>query len=216
MAGRYELYLCSMFLPLLSLRTRRVCTLLFFGFLSWGRAAQAQQSAPATIRLQPEDLRRGHNGQQRNFFFLPPGIVGENYVGAGFFGQKLRPYLAGNTEALDNLDHYRRQKRLFLLERLVFISCVGVYGQQVLSGDKPVYFNPTQRVAVGVAAASLIANIFISRNTNTHLQRAVESYNATVDPSRRGGLWHRVQPTNLGLNCTLQGQPLLALSWSLR
>ena len=203
--------------PLLA-PARLLRVLLFVGLLSSGVAAQAQQAAPATIRLQPEDLRRGLNGMQRNFFFLPPGVTGENYKGAGYFGQRLRPYLAGNTEALDNLDHYRRQKRLFLLERLVFLSSVGLYGEQVLargSGDLQ-YSNPTQRVAVGVAVTCLVANIFISRNTNTHFQRAVESYNANVDGSRRGSHWQRAQPTTIGLNCTPQGQPLLALSWSLR
>ena len=180
--------------------------------------AHAQQAAvPATIRLQPADLRRDHNGQQRNFFFLPPGIIGENYVGAGFFGQRLRPYLVGNTEALDNLNDYRRQKRLFLTERLVFVGAVSLYGQQVLAGaGDQQYFNPTQRVAIGVAVTSLVANIFITHNTNIHMQRAVDAYNSAVDESRRGSLWQRVQPSALGINCTRTGQPLLALSWGLR
>jgi hypothetical protein len=200
----------------LLLSTRAVRALFVIGLLSCAFRAQAQQAAPATIRLQPEDVQRGYNGEQRNFFFLPPGIVGENYVSAGFFGQKLRPYLGTNEEALDNLDRYRRQRWLFLLERLTFVSAVGVYGQQVLSGDKQVYFNSTQKVAVGVAVTSLLANILITRNTNSHLQRAVETYNADVDVNRRGSLWRRVRPTNLGIHCTSTGQPLLAFSWSPR
>ncbi|WP_375415671.1 hypothetical protein [uncultured Hymenobacter sp.] len=193
-------------------RTFLSSSLLISGLLSGGGAARAQQLAPATIRLQTEDLERGLNGQQRNFYFLPPGATGENYQSAGFFGQKLRPYLAVNPEALRSLNQYRRQKTLFLAERLVFVGAVGLYGQQVLAGDKRQYFNPTQQVAVGVAAASLLTNILISRNTNHHLLRAVEAYNA----GRTGSLWRRAQPTNMVVRCTSAGQPSLALSWSLR
>lgn len=197
-------------------RTWPVSLFFIVGLLGSSAAVRAQQAAPATIRLQPEDLERGLNGQQRNFYFLPPGATGESYESAGFFGQKLRPYLAGNTEALDNLNQYRRQKTLFLAERLVFVGTVSLYGQQVLAGDKKEYFNATQQVALGVAAASLLTNILISRNTNHHLQRAVEAYNAGPPGSRRGSLWQRAQPTNLGLQCTTAGRPLLALGWSLR
>ncbi|RZJ61377.1 MAG: hypothetical protein EOO58_01880, partial [Hymenobacter sp.] len=61
------------------------------------RAAWAQQAAPATIRLSPEDLERGRLGSQSRFFFLPPGKTGEDsYQSAGFFGQKLRPYISSS------------------------------------------------------------------------------------------------------------------------
>lgn len=191
-------------------------SLVLFLSFSWPASAWAQQTAPATIRLQPEDVERGHNGAQRNFFFLPPGVTGENYEDAGFFGQRLRPLLANNQEALDNLNDYRRQKTLFLTERIVFLSAVGLYGQQILGNGEREYFNSTQQAALGVAAASLIANVFISRNTNHHLQQAIEAYNADVDVDRRGSLWRRARPQQLGLQCTRQGQPLLALRWSLR
>ncbi len=98
----------------------------------------------------------------------------------------------------------------------MFVSAVGVYGQQVLARDERQYFNSTQQVAVGVAAASLLANIFISRNTNNHLQRAVEAYNAEVDGSQHRKGWLRLRPTNIGLQGTARGQALLALRWSLR
>lgn len=191
--------------------------LLVVGLGSGAGAARAQEAAPATIRLQPEDLERGLNGQQRNFYFLPPGASGEQYQNAGFFGQKLRPYLAGNPEAVDNLNDYRRQKTLFLLERVVFVSAVALYGQQVLAADnKQQYFNSTQQVAIGVVATSLVANIFINRNTNRHLQHAVDAYNADVDGKGRGSLWHRARPANLALNCTRTGRPLFTLRWCLR
>lgn len=189
---------------------------LVVGLLGGGRAARAQQAAPTTIRLQPEDLARGLNGAQHNFYFLPPGATGENYLSAGFFGQKLRPYLAGNSAALTHLADYRRQKTQFLVDRLVLVGAVAVYGQQVLSDDKQQYFNSAQQVAIGVAAASLVATIFINRNTNRYLQQAVEAYNEDAGAGRHGGLWQRARPSNLGVQCTPAGQPLLALSWSLR
>jgi hypothetical protein len=176
-------------------------------------AARAQE-APSTIRLQAEDLQRRNNGPQLNFYFLPPGVEGEKYQSAGFFGQKLRPYLAGNEEALNNLNRYRRQKTLFLIDRLVAVGAVGLYGQQVLSGPgDQQYFNNTQKVAIGVFATSVLATVFINRNTNQHMQRAVSAYNAA---DVRGALWPRLRPSAIGLGQAATGQPLVALRWSLR
>ncbi|UYZ62854.1 hypothetical protein [Hymenobacter weizhouensis] len=183
--------------------------------MSLGVAARAQQ--PATIiRLTPEDQQRGLNGVQKNFFFTTGlGTTEEEYQNAGFFGQRLRPYLAANSAALDNLNLYRRQKWLFLTERLVFVGAVGVYAQQVLAKDtEQQYFNRTQQVAAGVAAASLLSNIFISRYTNQHLQQAVEAYNAGPPAARTGAL-RRLRPAGLGVGATPAGRPVLALRWNL-
>ena len=174
--------------------------------------ATAQQ-APATIRLLPEDAERGLNGPQHNFDFLPPGVEGDNYKTAGFFGQKMRPYLAGNPEALAHLNEYRRQKTLFLIDRLVAVGAFGLYGQQILAGDERQYFNPTQRVAIGVFAASLLATVFINTNTNTYMQRAVKSYNAGL---AYHSVWPRLRPAAVGVAAAPTGQPLLALRWAVR
>ncbi|OWP64887.1 hypothetical protein CDA63_00575 [Hymenobacter amundsenii] len=179
-----------------------------------GLGAQAQQSAP--IQLSPEDQGRGLNGVQKNFFFAQGSAkTDKDYQNAGFFGQQLRPYLAGNEEALDALNSYRRQKWLFVAERLTFVGAVGVYGQQVLAKSNDYqYFNGTQKVAIGVAAVSLLSNIFIVRNTNSHFQRAVEAHNAGM-PAARVGLLQRLQPGTVGLATSATGRPLLALSWNL-
>jgi hypothetical protein len=171
------------------------------------------QQAPTTIRLLPEDAARGLNGHQHNFDFLAPGTTGEAYQTAGFFGQKLRPYLAGNAEAVSHLNDYRRQKTLFLLDRIVAIGAFGLYGQQILARDERQYFNSTQQVAIGIFAASLVATLFINRNTNKHLQHAVDSYNTGLSHS---GLWPQMRPTTVGLAATPTGQPLLAMRWTLR
>ncbi|WP_046245995.1 hypothetical protein [Hymenobacter terrenus] len=171
------------------------------------------QQAPATIRLLPEDAQRGLNGPQHNFDFLAPGASGDNYQTAGFFGQKLRPYLAGNAEALAHLNNYRRQKTLFLIDRLVAVGSFGLYGQQILAKDDRQYFNNTQKVAIGVFATSLLATVFINRNTNTHLLRAVSAYNA--GPAR-GSVWPRLRPAGVGFGAAPAGQPLLAIRWALR
>ncbi|MBH8570606.1 hypothetical protein KB206_17065 [Microvirga sp. STS02] len=171
------------------------------------------QQAPGSIRLSPEDEGRGLGGPQHNFDFLAPGASGDNYQTAGFFGQKLRPYLAGNADALAHLDEYRRQKTFFLIDRLVAVGSFGVYGQQILAHGDRVYFNSTQQVAIGVFATSLIATIFINRNTNSHLQRAVKSFNQDV---AHGGTWQRLQPAAIGFAAAPTGQPLLSLRWALR
>jgi hypothetical protein len=179
-------------------------------------AAQAQQPAPV-LRLAPEDQNRGLNGVQKNFYFTTEtGTTEPAYQNAGFFGQRIRPYLAGNQEALDNLNRYRRQKWLFIAERLTFVGAVGLYGQQVYAhAEKEEYFNNTQQVAVGLAAFSLLSNILISRNTNSHFQRAVEAHNAGLPAARRGAL-PQLRPSTVGLAASRSGHPLLALSWNLR
>lgn len=176
-------------------------------------AAHAQQ-APATIRLLPEDAQRGLNGAQHNFDFLPPGVADERkYQTAGFFGQKLRPYLADHPEALAQLNHYRRQKTQFLVDRIVAVGSFGVYGQQVLSGSERQYFNDVQKVALGVFATSIMATLFINRNTNSYLQRAVNAYNLGKPQS---ALWPRLRPAGMGLGAAPTGQPLLVLRWAVR
>ena len=185
-------------------------TALIFSFFA---AAHAQQ-APATIRLLPEDAQRGLNGAQHNFDFLPPGVTDERkYQTAGFYGQKLRPYLADSPEALAQLDHYRHQKTQFLVDRLVAVGSFGVYGQQVLSGSERQYFNDVQKVALGVFATSLVATLFINRNTNSYLQRAVGAYNLGKP---QGAVWPRLRPTGMGLGAAPTGQPLLVLRWAVR
>lgn len=175
------------------------------------QVAQAQQVTPATIRLLPEDQERGQYGHQHNFYFLPPGKTGEDYQNAGFFGGRLRPYLAGNTAALTELDNYKRQKTLYLVDKALLVGAVGLYGSQVFSHGDPVYFNGAQQAAAGVAAVSLLATLFINRHTNEHLKQAVDTYNTTL-PGTHGTMWPKLRPTSVGV-AALNGQPGLALRW---
>ena len=192
-------------------RLRRGAAVLVTG-VAFAQVAQAQQ-APNTIRLSPEDAERGANGPQHNFYFLPPGVGGENYTNAGFFGQKLRPYLAGKPEALDFLNDYRRQKTLFLIDRIVAVGALGLYGQQVFGDGFPNYFNNTQKVAAGLFVTSLLATLVINHNTNQHFQQAVESANSSL---ARGSIWPRLRPSQIGLGSSATGQPLLAVRWAVR
>ncbi|MVN76652.1 hypothetical protein GO988_09985 [Hymenobacter sp. HMF4947] len=178
-----------------------------------GRAQQAP--TPATIRLSPDDLERGQYGNQQNFFFLPPGKTGEDYQSAGFFGQKLRPYLSSSSQAVQELDHYRRQKTLFLVDKALLVGSVALYGSQVFAHGDPVYFNSTQQVAAGVAVVSLLATLFINHHTNEYLKQAVDNYNNDLPGQRRGMLWHQLRPSGLGVAPTPHGQPVLALRWQL-
>ena len=196
--------------------TRRLChwqlrstafLALVFGLLAPARA----QQAPTTVRLLPEDAVRGLNGPQHNFDFLAPGQADRRYQTAGFFGQKLRPYLVDNSPALAHLNDYRRQKTFFLADRLLAIGAFGLYGQQILGNGEREYFNSTQQVAIGVFAASVLATVFINRNTNRHFIKAVEAYNAGL--AHRGT---RLRPAVVGLGLAPAGQPVLALRWALR
>jgi hypothetical protein len=178
-------------------------------------AAQAQ-TKPATIRLSPEDQERGQYGAQRNFFFLPPGQTGEdNYQSAGFFGQKLRPYLKTSPTALAELDKYSRQKTLYLIDRGVLLGSVIFYGSQVFKDGEAQYLRGSQQVAIGAAAASLIATLFINRRTNEYLKQAVDNYDTNAPGARQGALWQRLRPAGVGFGATAQGAPTLGLRWQL-
>jgi hypothetical protein len=174
----------------------------------------AQTTPPTTIRLSPEDIERGQHGSQHNFFFLPPGKTGEeSYKSAGFFGNKLRPYIASNAEAVRELDNYKRQKTLYLIDKAVLVGAVGLYASQVFKGDDAQYFSSTQQVAASLAVASLLGTIFINRNTNEYLKQAVDNYN-TGTPGVHGTLWPRLRPAGMGV-ATTAGHPVLALRWQL-
>lgn len=174
----------------------------------------AQQAPPTTIRLSPEDLERGQSGVQQNFYFLPPGKTGEdNYKSAGFFGGGLRPYLAGDAEALSSLNDYKRQKTLYLVDKAVLLGALGLYASQVFGHGDAQYTNGTQIAAGGIAVASLVGSIFINRNTNEYLKQAVDSYNTNA-PGAHGTLWPRLRPSGLGL-AVPSGHPVLALRWQL-
>ena len=181
-------------------------------------AGNASGQAGSTIRLSPEDKERGLNGVQKNFYFTTKAYSTDaDYVNAGYFGQHLRPYLAGNQEALDNLNRYRRQKWMFLTERLTFVGAIATYGAQTLNSDsdKPQYFSDQQKVTLGVAAVSLLSNVFITRRTNQHFQRAVEAHNAGLPEARHTGFLQRLVPSSIGVAAPT-GQPQLALRWQLR
>jgi hypothetical protein len=173
----------------------------------------AAQGAPTTIRLLPEDAERGQYGHQHNFYFLPPGKTGEDYQNAGFFGGRLRPYIAKNAEAVRELDNYKRQKTIYLVDKLVLVGSVGLYASQVFKGNETQYFNSTQQVAAGLAVASLLGTIFINRRTNEYFKQAVDTYN-TGTPGVHGTLWPRLRPTGIGVAATA-GRPVLALRWQL-
>ena len=178
------------------------------------RPALAQQGPPATIRLSPEDEARGQYGPQRNFYFLPPGKTGEdNYQSAGFFGAKLRPYLAGHPQALQQLDKYKTQKTLYLADRALLVGSAILYGSQVFGHGDIQYANSTQIVAGGLFVTSLVATLFINRHTNEYLKQAVDDYN-TDPPGRHGTGWPRLRPAGVGV-AAAGSHPVLALRWQL-
>jgi hypothetical protein len=181
-----------------------------------GIIAAHAQAKPTTIRLSPEDESRGQYGSQRNFFFLPPGQLGENnYQSAGFFGQKLRPYIKSSPAAVAELDKYSRQKTLFLIDRGVVLGAVVVYGSQVFKDGEAQYLRSTQQVAIGAAAVGILATLFINRHTNEYLKQAIDNYNTEGAATKHSALWQRLRPAGVGLGATAQGAPTLGLRWQL-
>ncbi|MGI4870081.1 MAG: hypothetical protein ACRYFX_02765 [Janthinobacterium lividum] len=206
-----------MFTSRLLAGTSLVAAILGASALSGASVAQAQQGpTPATIRLPPEDAAPEFYGGQHNFYFLAPGQTGEaNYQNAGFFGQRLRPYLSSSPDAVNELDSYRSQKTLFLVDRALVLGSVVVYAVQVFGHGDAQYFNDVQKGAASVAAVSILATIFINRNTANHLRQAVDNYNSTLPDKDHSTVWPRLRPATLGVAATPQGQPMLALGWRL-
>ena len=169
---------------------------------------------PRWIDLPPNEWRRGKNGWQTTFDY---------YVGvdpqprtAGFFGQRLRREMTAlgglNTASEAALNRYRRQKRLFLTERFVFLGTLIFAGADIIQNDYD-YFNNSEAVLTGVAIASLLANVWISRNTNSHLQRAVKEYQGELIPQTPGGWVPRLQPAFGGIAPQRGGGGGLVVGW---
>jgi hypothetical protein len=161
-------------------------------------------------------LERGQYGHQHNFFFLPPGKTGEdNYLSAGFFGQKLRPFLGNNQDAIASLNDYKRQKTLYLADRVLLVGSAATYAVQALNGsDNTRYTSPGQLVTGGLLVTSLVATLFINRHTNEYLKQAVDAYNSDLPTSRHGSL-RQLCPATYGLAASPTGRPMLALGWRL-
>ena len=93
------------------------------------------------------------------------------------------------------------------------MGSLATYGIKVFEKNKfPQYDSQPQLVAGGAFVASLLATIFINRNTNHHFQRAVEP---TMPAKARVACGRGLRPSDVGLGA-VQGQPTLALSWNLR
>lgn len=191
----------------------------------WARPAAAQltqiEQVPAAVQprwidLAGEEWARGRNGRQSNFdYFVGLDREPRN---AGFFGQRLRREMTAlggltpETEAA--LDRYRRQKKLFLTERIVFVSTVIIAGADIVRTDYS-YFENSELVIGAVAALSLLSNVWISRNTNSHLQRAVKEYQGAMFPQGPGGRTIDWRPSFGGLTPQRGGGVGLVVGWKL-
>ena len=100
-----------------------------------------------------------------------------------------------------------------MIDKIVLVGSLGLYGSQVFGPGDAQYFNSTQQVAAGIAVVSLFATIFINRHTNEYLKQAVDNYN-TGTPGVHGTLWPRLRPAGVGVAATM-GRPVLALRWQL-
>ncbi len=169
------------------------------------------------IDLEASDWQRGKNGRQTNFaYYLGTDPTARN---AGFFGQRLRREMTAlgtlTPDAEAALNRYRRQKKLFLAERIVFATTLVVAGADIIRNDYS-YFENSELIIGGVAAVSLLSNIWISRNTNTHFQRAVKEYQGALFPQRpMGGGRPSWRPAFGGLGPQRRGGVGVVVGWQL-
>ncbi len=171
---------------------------------------------PRWVDLSPPDWRRGKNGWQTNFtYFVGTSQEPRN---AGFFGQRLRRELTDlgglTPEAEAALNRYRRQKKLFLTERFVFVSTLIVAGADIIRNDYS-YFENSEIIIGSVALASLISNFWISRNTNSHLQRAVMEYQGGLIPQAPRGWAPHLRPAFGGVVPQRGGGLGVVVGWRL-
>jgi hypothetical protein len=167
------------------------------------------------IDLSAEDWQRGKNGRQANFDFT----IGRDSTlrNAGFFGQRLRRSLlelgAVPPETEAALNRYRRQKWLFLGERIVFGTTMIAAGADILINQYA--FGTSEIILTSVAVTSLITNIWVSRNTNSHLQRAVMEYQGALFPQKPTGWRPNLRPAFGGLTPQRGGGVGVAIGWNL-
>src|SRR5690606_18739615 len=128
------------------------------------------------ISRSAEEIQRGNGGAARNFYYYLGGNLTEK--NAGFFGQHIRKDVAVSPGAIKELNKYRNYKIAYLAERVVFVSSVALYANEILQDEGYEYFNDRQKVYLGVAAGSLLVNVLILRNTGQHMVRAIDEYNA--------------------------------------
>ena len=162
-----------------------------------------------------EDMQRGNGGPTRNFYYYLAADQRER--NAGFFGQHLRQDIAASPDALKELDKYRNYKIGYLAERAVFVSSVILYANEVLQDEGYVYFNDRQKVYLGIAAGSLLVNVLILRNTNQHMLRAIDEYNAFATVKNNSS-FHKFKPSGFGFGTFYNRNvvPGLTLNWQLR
>ncbi|KAA9333806.1 hypothetical protein [Adhaeribacter soli] len=188
------------------------------------KEAPAQQNATQTgaktikyptVSLTVEDMQRGNGGMHSNFYYYVGADQRER--NAGFFGQHLKKDIQASPDALKELEKYRNYKIAYLAERVVFVGAVALYMSQVWSGDDAVYFNDTQKLAVGLAGGSLILNIILSRKTNQHMYRAIDEYNAFATMQNNTG-FYKLKPDNWSLGAVYDKKvvPGITLQWNLR
>ncbi len=183
-------------------------------------AAKPEQPAPVKplaypkIRLSPQDEARGNGGPNRNYYYY----LGANQQekNAGFFGQKLRKDLSPSPDAIKELNKFRNYKIAYVAERLVFISAIALYANEVLSGDGYSYFNNRQKVYAGLALGSLLVNVYVVRNTDQHMQRAIKEYNAfAIMENQSGFLKLKPDTWSVGARFNREIIPALTLQWEL-
>ncbi|MBK0401367.1 hypothetical protein I5M27_00115 [Adhaeribacter sp. BT258] len=178
-------------------------------------AKPAKPLAYPLISRTAEDVQRGNGGPTRNFYYYLGADQREK--NAGFFGQHLRKDIAASPEALQELNKYRNYKIGYLAERAVFVSAVILYANEVLQDEGYVYFNDRQKVYLGIAAGSLLVNVLILRNTNQHMLRAIDEYNAFATINNNSG-FYKLKPSGFGFGTFYNRKvvPGLTLNWQLR
>ena len=135
-------------------------------------------------------------------------------IGLGTFGSTVARELTRNGHQVIGID-----------KNAVLVAALADDLTQVVTADAT-----DQRVLdeLGVAAcdaalvaigenieASILATLFINRNTNSYFQRAVGAYNGTSH-SGHGAVWPRLRPNGLEVGQARSGQPTLGLSWAVR
>jgi hypothetical protein len=168
-----------------------------------------------TVSLSAEDQQRGNGGAHRNFYYYLGGDQRER--NAGFFGQHLKQDISASSDALKELKKYKNYKIAYLVERAVFVGAIIGYMSEVYQQDGSEYFNNRQKVYIGLAGGSLIANVIISRNTNQHMTRAIDEYNAFATMRNNTG-FHKFKPDAFGIGAikTTKAIPAVSVTWNLR
>jgi len=144
----------------------------------------------------------------------------ENYQDIGFFGSKLKPYYAGNEQALKSFKKYRLNAYATHSTSLIgAASLVYFVGSFTPSTPDQVGFRSDRWISLGITALSTGVYFLTIKKKQYHLYQSVKHHNQSIQKPSSNVL-ESVLPSKFGFNAlpaidSDRWIPTFKIAWSL-